>query len=540
MFKLYGLQFLVMLLLNTVVTLSFTVYNVAIYFYYGFEHSAFLTHILQHMLLNFFLSLLVATLVGWVLALVFKRLMAYMIAIVFLFLGSRIFEEMVDTTLFSTGRNLYPIYNFFSFSDPAITWATNFHIGYSVLPDRFWMMFSWIVALVGVILFKLIRKGKQRYIYAALTLFVFAISIYFYQQPRSRFVMSHTPNGSLMYDPFHYRDQDIQVGEANFSVLTYDLEMTVGNQLHVTATLTVDEQLPEYRFTLYHRYVIRSVIDQDGIAMDFVQDGDHFRIYNTNARLEAMIIYYVGYSPRFYSNRQGIILPGFFPYFPQPGYHLIFDYQWGAFEPLMLPQEAYFNIRISGAGDVFSNLDEIASNHFSGRTSSVTLMSGFLNSHVVDGITVVYPFLDHMEFNQELNTELTQEFIRDFSGSNAIQTIMVLPNLNLHHMMTVAHSDHITTTGLFDLAELSYQSFINPRKMTLYWLLDLYLNEREWFDYEVDWELSVDMYDQYRYAVMMQNHIEAMGEEVFLNLAFSYIEDDTDRRSISEFLLELE
>ena len=539
--KLYSFQFLVMLLLNIIITLSFGVYNIGSYFYHGFEQLDFLVHLLLHLFLNLFLMLIVATLVGWVLALIFKRLISYLGAILFLFLGSRIFEEMALGVLFSSEVNLlYQIHDIFNLSDPALTWSANFHFAYSVLPDRFGLMLAWISILLGVVLFKLIDKRKVRNSLTIVSLLMFLIAFHFYQQPGSRFVMSHTPEGSLMYDFFHYMGQEIETMEADFNVLTYDLEMVVRNQLFVTATLTMDEQLPVYRFTLYHRYLITSVTDQNEVAMDFVQEGDHFRVYNDQEVLEALIIHYVGYSPRFYSNRQGMILPGFFPYFPHAGHHLVYDYQWGVFEPIMLPQAAYFNVRVTGTGHVFSNLEEIGANHFAGRTSSVTLISGFLNRQVVDGITVVYPFLDHMEFNYESNVILIRDFIDNFSGSDDIETILILPNLNLHHMATVIHSDHMTARGIFWLAEMAYESLINPRKRMLYSLLDLYLNDREWFYGEVAWELSIDMAEHHRYAVMIQERIKEMGLELVLELATSYIEDDTDRRSISEFLLDLE
>lgn len=537
--KLYGYQFGVMLLLNIMVTLTYTLYHVALYFYYGFGHPGFLIHILSHMLLNFFMVQLVALLVGWILALVFKRLTAYTVAMVFIFLGSPIFEAIVFDVFVLSGMNLYPLYDFFSFSVPSLRWASNFHFGFSVLPDRLWMMVIWITMLLGLVIVKLIHKRSARTGLTVISLIVLASSVYFYRQPLSRYVMNDSPAGSLMYDFFHYEGKEIQTEGARFNVLTYELDMVVGHQLDVVATLTVDEDLPEYHFTLYHRYVVTKVTDQTGELMEFVQNGDHFSVLNTVENLEAMVVHYAGYSPRFYSNRQGMVLPGFFPYFPHAGQHLVFDYRLDLFESVMLPQHASFNVRISGVNGVFSNLEEVAPNHFRGYTSSVTLISGFLNSQMVDGMTVVYPFLDHMAFNEDSNAAFVRSFIRDFSGSDAIETILILPNLNLHHMATVLHSDHLTTRGLVALAEMAYASLIHPRKFTLYWLIDMYLNDRRMFDDELAWELSADILDHHRYAVMMQERIESLSADVFLELAFSYIEDETDERSISEFLLDL-
>ena len=536
--KLYLCQFLVLLMLNIIVTLSYSIYNVAIYFYYGFGRTDFLTHILLNMLLNFFILQIVGTLVGWVLASLFKRLIAYMISIFFLFLSSRIFEEMAFDFLYLLGINLYPIYDFLNFSEPSLGWSTNFHFGFSVLPDRFWLMFAWITMLLSIIVFKLIRKKKRNSL-TIISLLFFTISIYFYQQPHSRFVMNGNLNGSLMYDIFHYKNKEIEINPPNFNVLNYDLNIVVVNRLYVTATLTVDEELPKYHFTLYHRYVITKITNQYGETMDFVQEGDHFRVYNSVETLEKIIIHYMGYSPRFYSNRQGVMLPGFFPYFPHAGHHAVFSSELGTFEQIILPQDAYFNITITGVNNVFSNLEQVALGHFSGRSTSVTLVSGFLNSQTVDEITVVYPFLNHTEFNYENNNYFIREFIRDFENSDQIEMLIILPNLNLRYMATVVHDNHITARGLIDLAEFSRVSKINPRKRTLYFLIDLYLNDRYLFYEEVNWELYADITPQYRYAIMMEASIEELGLELFLELSNLYIENDADNRSISEFLLDL-
>jgi len=37
-----------------------------------------------------------------------------------------------------------------------------------------------------------------------------------------------------------------------------------------------------------------------------------------------MYILYEGYSPVYFSNIQGVLLPGFFPYYPKEGYHPVY------------------------------------------------------------------------------------------------------------------------------------------------------------------------------------------------------------------------
>ena len=534
--QLHLFQFLVMVLLNVVITLSYGFYSIALYFHYGFQHPDFFTHILLNVLLLFLIQN-VTILLGWALALVFKRLVSYLIAIGFIFLGTVIFEGIADEIMFGSRINLYPIYDFFSFNDPAFGWSTNFHVGFSVLPDRFWQLLIWMTMLSAMIAFKLIRKKTMRHRVLVTSFALLAVSVYFYQQPMSRFTMNGNPDGSLMYDHYHYEDREIPMEAPDFNVLAYDLDLVVRNQLYVTARLTVDEQLSEYRFTLYHRYLITSVTNQDGEAMAFVQEGDYFTVYNTDENLEAIIMEYVGYSPRFYSNRQGMMLPGFFPYFPHAGFHPIFcRYDLDGFEGMTLPEDAYFSLSITGAGQVFSNLEEVAPNQFSGRTRAVTLVSGFLNQQVIEGVTVIYPFLHRTEFNDELLSEHIHHFIRDFSDSDAIQTVIVMPNLNLHHLRQVLHSDHVTAQGLFYLAEESYQSLLNPRALFLQTLIDEYLNDRELFDHDLAFDLSHGIEGVHFH---LQARIEELGLERFLELATLYMEDRTDRRTPYEFLQDI-
>lgn len=140
-FILYSYQFLVLLLLNCIVVLSYLIYNVILYSYYDFVHVSFLSHIFSNLLLNFFLVQLVAILLGWFLSLVSKPLIAYMMAIGIFLLGSRVFEEIVFDIFRLSSINLYPIYDFFNFSVFS-RWSMHFHFGFPVLPNRFWQLFT--------------------------------------------------------------------------------------------------------------------------------------------------------------------------------------------------------------------------------------------------------------------------------------------------------------------------------------------------------------------------------------------------------------
>jgi len=93
--KLFLLQFGVMLLLNLAISLNFIIYNLIFYFSHNFNSLFFLRQILLHNVINYFIMQLIASLLGWVLAIYIKRIPAYMISIIIILLGSTIMEEQI-------------------------------------------------------------------------------------------------------------------------------------------------------------------------------------------------------------------------------------------------------------------------------------------------------------------------------------------------------------------------------------------------------------------------------------------------------------
>jgi len=360
-------------------------------------------------------------------------------------------------------------------------------------------------------------------------------SFYFYLRPQSQFVMNNDPRNSLWYDFFHYEDLDVEVIDANFNVLSFDLEITVRNQLDVVAKIILDEILPEYRFTLYHRYQISKITNENGDHIDFIQEGDFFTgdffTINNQGNESIFVVHYVGYSPTFYSNSQGMMLLGFFPFIPIPGQQLIYDMYLQTFSRILLEEVAHFDVRINKNLPVFSNLTEISPNHFEGYSNSLTLMSGLLRSTVAEGIKIVYPFLNFLEHNETNFNYTMSEFRETFSYFNDVDVILIIPNMNLHSARVVMHENHITTPWLWELADSVYDSFINPRKFSLHRLIDLYQNDRRAFLDYMTWG-----YDN---AIMMNVIIQALGEDTFFDLAFHFIHNDYDKRVTGEFLFDL-
>lgn len=530
-------RFLVLITLNLATTLVYLIYNVGAYLSLNIKHFEFVHHIVVSMLVNFFVTGLIAILLGMLLAVVFKRLVAYFIGFIVVFLSSPIFESIVEKGFLWYEFNLYPVEEIFNIYTPSLFWIPNFLFGYSILEYRIALLIFWIFALLAVLLGLLIKKNNIR-ICAVIVCVAFSISgIIIYYQPSSKLIMNYNPSTGLYTDLEYYRNNEQKDELGGFDITDYALNIEVTNKLNVKSILTVSENIPEYKFTLYHGYEIINVENQDGNLLKFIQDGDYFTVYN-DSDVSQLYVEYSGFSSKFYSNTQGMVLPGFFPYYPHSGFKSIFNMEEQGFNKLLIDNKPSFSISVKGQKNVYSNLATLDNNTFSGKSKGVTIISGFVEKTVVNGIEVIYPYLDTVSFTPDVINESVNKFITEFHNSDMIEKIIILPNLNLMNIDTALFDDYITTTTLNYLAKLCEYDEINPRKINLYKTIELYLYNIDAFQQLLAVENSGE-YNGSKICTMTNNTIASLGEDKFLEIAFAYIYDDNDKRSIKDFLSDL-
>lgn len=528
-------NFFVLIILNLITTVVFCVYNIMACLTLNINQYELFIHIIISMLLNFFLVGTLAIVMGMCLAVVVKRPIAYIIAILFVFFSSPVFESLEETLLYNYGVNLYPFFKFFNIYSPSLQWMPNFMFGYSILPYRFALISIWIFFFFIILSFKLITKKLIRNLFVSIGVIICSISVGIYFQPSSKLVMNYDPDIGLDVDTWYYsyKDQKEEVG--NFDILSYTMDIDISNQLNVVAELEVSKCLPMYNFTLYHGYGIRNICNQDGTNLNFDQDGDYFTVFNNNNNeISKLKIEYSGYSTTFYSNAQGAVLPGFFPYYPRSGFHEVYNLEQMCYNKLCLDYPSDFYINISaGRNSVYSNLNETRKNKFTGSSNGVTIVSGFLKSHTVKGIEIIYPYLDTMSCSDKNIENCVDEFVQKYHDVKKINKIMVLPNLNLGNVSTVVYDDYVTAIGLYDLAEQCAYAEINPNKLYLYQLVEAYMNDIDFF-----YHISENSENK-EIADIIEEKTSKLGINIFLEKFYIYLYDDNDTRSILEFLSSL-
>lgn len=194
---------------------------------------------------------------------------------------------------------------------------------------------------------------------------------------------------------YYYQTERQEVKDAGFLVLEYDMKFKIREQLYAEVTLTPDKNdLTKYIFTLYHRFAVKDVTDQDGTRLRFTQKDDYVDI-ETNAQryITQINITYSGYHLKFYSNYQGICLPQFTVFYPQSRHRIIYNEARQGYYKNALDNKPSFTVTVDYPKKVYTNFDEGDNRVFRGSSNALTLISGFLDSTSVKGTEFIYPYL---------------------------------------------------------------------------------------------------------------------------------------------------
>ncbi|KIR01491.1 hypothetical protein P261_00305 [Lachnospiraceae bacterium TWA4] len=181
---------------------------------------------------------------------------------------------------------------------------------------------------------------------------------------------------------------------ANFSVESYHLVFNITTHLNAVATLQLaNVNLDSYTFILYHGYKIYSVLDEKGNNLSFTRDGDYLNIESIE-ETNTLTISYSGNGNKYYVNHQGIALPGYFSYYPIPGYRKVWDNDNEIFNVNTEFEKSKFNVEVYSNRPVYSNLSKIDNNKFEGISDTVSLYSGLLKQEKVNGLSLIYSPID--------------------------------------------------------------------------------------------------------------------------------------------------
>lgn len=360
------------------------VFNFVIFLSSGMNDYSYLYHIFSVLFLYVFLGGIIPILLGVFFAQKTKRIVSYALMALIIFLVSSTSDFIPGGLSQVTKINFWEAKYFLAYILPNdLEWYINHDYGMYAEIYRWNLIIFWI-SLLSFLFFKLcqIKKTALKAVLLSLTLLISTFNLVGYFYGGSHIEKGAQLDSISMSDYLFYTENEQKNQDPDFEVTSYDMDLSIYRQLDAEVSMTLsDTGLEYYNFTLYHGYNVLKITDIEGNALKYNREGDYVTVIG-NGNLQLINIKYSGYSLILYSNYQACSLPGFFAYYPIPGFYKITG-DYTTYNPIEIKSETEFNIRVDSARQFYSNLDEVKNekNCFVGVTSYPTLFSGFYKSN---------------------------------------------------------------------------------------------------------------------------------------------------------------
>lgn len=360
----------------------------------GLTYAPYLLHCILAVTLYFFLPGFLGIMLGICLSRVFRPT-AYALIIFVVLLCSSIGPDLF-TGVTIAGVDVASLFDWFSITVPNSTWIADTVYGIPMEKCRWLLVLFWGLLMLSYMIWKYKPIGER--VAAFLTCICLITStlcgVRFALRDNDYILIKDKRMDGILTGEYNYRlntpDTCEETTDADFVVEKYELYFSIKDSLSAVATMQVSpSDLDHYYFTLYHGYSVSSVVNEKGDDLDFTQNGDYLDI-TVSGTTETITIIYSGNGNKYYANRQGISLPGYFAYYPIAGYQSVWDESNSSFSVNTTFTEAEFYIEVDTTKTVYSNLTETSRNTFEGTTDTVSLYAGLLEQAEIDGVTYIY------------------------------------------------------------------------------------------------------------------------------------------------------
>lgn len=510
-------QFIVMMLINVVVLILFFLIIAIGCMMSGINYASFYFHIFLTILLYSFLTNTVAILIGLVVALNFKRTVAYVVLLLCSCLVSYF------PTKFLTSSPLYKIFDFLNLIvDPSM--AVNNSFGYSLLAYKWFKVIFWIFVCLSIIYLSLYKnRPKQLCKRCLVCIFLACVSLGIYCLPSSKVDFSEY---YALEEMQYYEEHKEKHEAANFEIESYDINLKIGRNLKAKVIMSLNNpDLSEYKFTLYHGYKISNITDENANKLSYTVDSDYFTVKNNNKKLNKIIVEYTGSSMKNYANRQGVFLSGTFEYYPHAGFSDL--------SSLENNKEKDFTVRINGKSNIYSNLKETEKGLFKGRVSEATFLSGLITCEEYNGIKYIYPYCASSqlpEFGHGIKSE-SKNLISSPCWNKKIDTVIMIPfNPDFRGAKVPIYGNTMEFNDLL-LLRLQYDlGIIDSSKIDLY-ESGYYIIVDDMKKFEKDVQMKMKYY-----VDDLNSLVKKYGKKKVRDELNEYIYDNTKTSTPEEFL----
>lgn len=452
------------------------------------HNTVFYMHILLTSTLNYLILLSVAVFAGSFLAIKFKRVAAYTILVLLVFFMSSAPTMILQLLSYNTGFNFFNLQYIFEKILPQNTdVVTDYQYGVSCEIYRWNLSLFWLLLLVGLIIFTLSNRKTKKSVTTICVCFALSfVNLLGYFQGGSKVLYDNSLESISSYDSLYYEHTKQKDKPADFSITKYGMTLTVIRDASVDVSMKIGERNSsnEYYFTLYRDFVIDSIKDDKGENLTWDREGDYFSV-KCSDNTQTINLKYKGKSNIFFSNLQGISLPGCFPYYPIAGYHILNDttvnnaedgskeiYGMSGYLPISNDFESDYNIKVNTLLTVYSNLDSSNEhkNEFIGKAQYPTLMSGLIekSSNKFDAYTLI-SVPDEIKIDDD-KLESLQLAVNKYEEENNIRNHLDLSEMTVFQTSTVfdwaSYSDYFSLNDQIFLSDCG-ESSLNEIAATL-------------------------------------------------------------------------
>jgi hypothetical protein len=385
LYKAYGAFILTGIIITAPVFILIFTFVIFLYRYFGIQYTSFLIHTIKLAVLYYGISPVIGVMLGTAMAAKLKtnRLAVYSLTVILVLLNTTYTDApfRIPYLLFNSyfiERLLYYFKDFFTLVPHQL--GSQFAVypiyGFPMEPIRWYMAGFWFLFSLSLIM-SVCSYRRIKYLMQVVTVGIIFIGIGLFSFRGSTLLMDMRVDSFPYADPFYYMERSLDDGisrEAAFSIDEYDMSLTISNELHAEVTVSLNtDQLDQCDFTLYHGYILTSVSTESG-PIPFIREGDAIIIRDIKGN-KKLTFQYHGKSPKYYANKQGITLPGYFAYYPKAGRLPIWDKDRYGYV-INVPQEiSEYTVVVKSSLPIFTNL-EGDGNILHGRTNGLSLFAG--------------------------------------------------------------------------------------------------------------------------------------------------------------------
>lgn len=351
----------------------------------------FISHFFEPYVFNIYLPQLICLLIVYTTSRFKNKAISLLIVIGFVLFASPFAESIYFAT-----KPSFPIDKIYDYMRLPFTlfyqngdWALDIQYGLQCDSQRlfsfiFWIVLSGLAHFVFNIRNQFVSHKKNKIISIGLVIILGLTTVLLYF-PEGKYRVNFNWDGNMKdYNENIYKEiVKIPLKNIDYAFTDYDFNIRIQRVLNVDGTMQLISNNPnkDFVFTLYQDYKIKALEATD--LKTYKQIGNNVYlefnkpITNTEVKIE-----YSGYHPKFYSTHEGVMLPGFFAWYPMAGEKVLF-YNAGAgkgsgYKYNLSNSVQETNITLHTDREYITNLDNVEDCVYQGKTTNVSLFDGYM------------------------------------------------------------------------------------------------------------------------------------------------------------------